>query len=47
MIMGVYCVGRVHNSYIGSILVMGAYCIGYVYNILPWKYHDNGSILCR
>ena len=28
-------------------MIMGAYCVGKVHNMLPWKYYDNGSILCR
>ena len=33
--------------YLGSITIMGAYCVGKVHNMLPLKYYDNWSILCR
>ena len=37
MIIGVYCVGKVHKIYyLSSIMIMGAYCIGKVHNMLPW-----------
>ena len=36
MIIGAYCVGKVHNMLLGSILVMGAYCVGKVHKMLPW-----------
>ena len=47
MIMEAYGVGKVHYSYLGSIMIIGAYCVGKVHNMLPWWYYDNGSILCR
>ena len=28
-------------------MIMGAYCVGKIHNMLPLKYYDNGSILCR
>ena len=34
-IVGAYCVGRVHNMLLASIIVVGAYCIGRVHNMLP------------
>ena len=36
MIMGAYCVGKVHNEPFGSIMIMGAYCVGKVHIMLPW-----------
>ena len=37
MIMGAYCVGKVHTiCYLGSIMIIGAYCVGKVINMLPW-----------
>ena len=33
--------------YLGSIMILGAYCVGKVHNMLPRKYYDNWSILCR
>ena len=33
--------------YLGSTMIIGAYCVGKVHNMLPQKYYDNGSILCR
>ena len=47
MIFGAYCVGKVHNMHLGSIMIMGAYCVGKVHNMLPRLHYDNGSILCR
>ena len=48
MIIGAYCVGKVHTiCYLSSIMIMGAYCVGKVHNMLPRLYYDNGSILCR
>ena len=47
MIMGAYCVGKVHICYLGSTMIIGAYCVGKVHNTLPQKNYDNGSILCR
>ena len=47
MIIGAYCVGKVHNMQHSSIMIIGAYCVGKVHNMLPWWYYDNGSILCR
>ena len=35
MIMGAYCVGKVHNMLPQSIMIMGAYCVGKVHNMLP------------
>ena len=35
MIMGAYCVGKVHNIFLGGIMIMGAYCVGKVHNMLP------------
>ena len=35
MIFGVYCVGKVHNMLLGSIMIIGAYFVGKVHNILP------------
>ena len=28
-------------------MIMGAYCVGKVHNMLPQKYYDIRSILCR
>ena len=28
MIMGAYCVGKVHNMLLGSIMLFRAYCVG-------------------
>ena len=47
MIIGAYCVCKVHNMLLSSIMIFGAYCVGKVDNMLPWWYYDNGSILCR
>ena len=48
MIMGVYCVGRVHTiCYLSSIIIFGAYCVGKGHNTRPLWYYDNWSILCR
>ena len=27
MIFGAYCVGKVHNMYLGGTMIMGAYCV--------------------
>ena len=35
MITGACCVGKVHNTYLGSIMISGAYCVGKVYNMPP------------
>ena len=35
MIMGEYCVGKVHNILPRSIMIIGAYCVGKVHNLLP------------
>ena len=35
MIMGAYCVIKVHNM-LPTINIMGAYCVGRVHNMLPW-----------
>ena len=35
MIMGAYCVGKVHNMLPQIIMIMGAYCVGKVHNMLP------------
>ena len=35
MIIGAYCVGKVHNMLLGSIMIIGAYCVGKVLNMLP------------
>ena len=35
MIFGAYCVGKVHNCYLGGIMIMGAYCVVKVHNMLP------------
>ena len=35
MIMGAYCVGKVHNMLPRLYAIMGAYCIGKVHNMLP------------
>ena len=34
--MRAYCVGKVQNMQLGSILILGSYCVGKVFNILPW-----------
>ena len=47
LMMGVYCVGKVHKFYLSSIRIFGAYCVDKVHNMLPQKYDDNGGILCR
>ena len=47
MIIGAYCVGKVHICYLSSIMIFGAYCVVRVHNMLPWWNFDNGSILCR
>ena len=48
MIIGAYCVGKVHTiCYLSSIMIIGACCVGKVHNMLPRLYYDNGSILCR
>ena len=36
MIMRVYCVGKVHNMRLGSIMIMVANCVGKVYNMILW-----------
>ena len=28
-------------------MIFGAYCVDKVHNMLPQKYYDNGSKLCR
>ena len=28
-------------------MIMGEYCVGKIHNMLPRKYYDNSSILCR
>ena len=33
--------------YLGSIMIIGAYCVGKVHNMLPQRYYDIRSILCR
>ena len=33
--------------YLSSIRIFGAYCVDKVHNMLPQKYYNNGSILCR
>ena len=35
MIMGAYCVGKVHNMLLGSFMIIGAYCVDRVHNMLP------------
>ena len=35
MIMGAYCVGKVHNMLPWSFMIIGAYCVGNVHNMLP------------
>ena len=35
MILGAYCVGKVHICYLGSIMISGAYCESKVHNMLP------------
>ena len=35
MIMGAYCVGKVHIMLPHSIMIIGAYCVGKVHNMLP------------
>ena len=47
MIMGAYCVSKVHNILIRRILIFRAYGVGKVHNMLRWWYYDNGSILCK
>ena len=36
MIIGAYCVGKVQNMQLSSIMKMGAYCVGKVHNMIPW-----------
>ena len=36
MIFGAYCVGKVQNMQLGSIMIMVAYCVGKVHNMIPW-----------
>ena len=33
---GACCVGKIHNTYLGSIMIMGAYYVGKVHTMLPW-----------
>ena len=33
--------------YLGSIMLLVVYCVGKVHNMLPLKYYDNVTILCR
>ena len=40
MIMGAYCVGKVHNMLPQYTMIIGAYCVGKVHNMLPQKYYD-------
>ena len=47
MIMGAYCVGKVHNMYLSSIMIFGAHCVGKAHNMIPQYYYYNWSILCR
>ena len=47
MIMGAYCVGKVHNMLLSSIMIFGAYCVGMAHNMLPKYYYYLLSILCR
>ena len=48
MIMGAYLRVSYTICYrLGSIMLMGVNCVGKVQIMLPWYYHDNGSILCR
>ena len=47
MIFGAYCVEKVHNMLLSSIMIFDAFCVGRVHNMLPCWYYDNGSILCR
>ena len=47
MIMGAYCVGKVHYMLPRLYYDNGAYCVGKVHNMLPRLCYDNGSILCR
>ena len=42
MIIGAYCVGKVHNMLPRSSMIFGAYCVGKVQVVF-----DNGNILCR
>ena len=35
MIFGAYCVGKVHNMLLSSIMIFRAYCVGKVHNMLP------------
>ena len=35
MIFGAYCVGKVHNMNLSTIIIIGAYCVGKVHNMLP------------
>ena len=42
IIIGAYCVGKVHNFYLSSIMIFGAYCVGKVQVVF-----DNWNILCR
>ena len=35
MILGAYCVYKVHNMHLGGIMITGAYCVGKVHNMLP------------
>ena len=44
MIIGAYCVGKVHTMHFSSIMIMGAYCLGKVYNMLP-RLHDNEVVI--
>ena len=38
---------RYKIRFLGSIIIIGAYCVGKVHNMLPRKYYNNWSILCR
>ena len=35
MIFGAYCVVKIHNMLLSSIMIFGAYCVGKVHNMLP------------
>ena len=36
MIFGAYCVGKVHNMLLNSIMIIGAYCVGNAHKMLHW-----------
>ena len=45
MILGAYCVGKVHNMLFSTMIIIGAHCVGRVQNMLPWHYYDNGVVI--